>query len=190
MFLLFIAANAISDLYRELRQRTFERYQTLRDSLVPFIASKAVFAVVMLLLCAALLLGGGGLIFGIRWEQPLALMTLTFGYACFAASFYAVLVAMLPDERRAAVLGNLAVMGLSLMGGCLFPPQQLPAFLRENITTHLPSYWFVDTMRDLQYGDTNVAWRVTLLKLVAVSAVLIMVAAMLFRRKFKTGLRA
>ena len=46
MFLLFIAGSAMSDLYRELRQHTFERYQTLRDSLTPFLASKAVFAVV------------------------------------------------------------------------------------------------------------------------------------------------
>ena len=70
MFLLFLAGNAMSDLYRELRQRTFERYQTMRDSLVPFLASKAVFAVVMLLLCSGIMLGGGGLIFRIHWQHP------------------------------------------------------------------------------------------------------------------------
>jgi hypothetical protein len=190
MFLLFLASNAMNDLYRELRQRTFERYQTLRDSLVPFIASKAVFTVVMLLLCSALMLGGGGLIFRIHWQQPLALMTLTLGYAGFAAAFYAVLVALMPDERRSAVLNSLAGLGLGMMGGCAFPPQQLPAFLRENITPHLPSYWFVDAMRDLQYGATGTAWGLTMLKLVATSAVLLVLAAVLFRRKFKTGLRA
>jgi hypothetical protein len=190
MFLLFLASNAMNDLYRELRQRTFERYQTLRDSLVPFIASKAVFTVVMLLFCSALMLGGGGLIFRIHWQQPFALMTLTLGYASFAAAFYAVLVALMPDERRSAVLNSLAGLGLGMMGGCAFPPQQLPAFLRENITPHLPSYWFVDTLRDLQYGGTNVAWGLTLLKLVTTSAGLLVLAAVLFRRKFKTGLRA
>lgn len=190
MFLLFLAGNAMNDLYRELRQRTFERYQTLRDSLVPFLASKAVFTVVMLLSCSALMLGGGGLIFRIHWEHPFALMTLTLGYASFAAAFYAVLVALMPDERRSAVLSSLAGLGLGMLGGCAFPPQQLPAFLRENITRHLPSYWFTDTMRDLQYGGADVAWGLTLLKLLATSAVLLVLAAMLFRRKFKTGLRA
>src|SRR5664280_303649 len=53
MFLLFLGGIGMSDLHRELRNRTFERYQTLRDSLAPFIAGKAVFAVVMLLICAA-----------------------------------------------------------------------------------------------------------------------------------------
>ena len=190
MFLLFLAANAMSDLYRELRQRTFERYQTLRDSLVPFLASKVVFAMVMLLLCGATMLGGGGLIFRIHWQQPFALMALTLAYAGFAAALFAVVVALLPDERRAAVLTNLTGMGLGLMGGCVFPPQQLPAFLRENITPHLPSYWFVNAMRDLQYEGTHVAWGFTALKLVAVSGALLVLAALLFRRKFKTGLRA
>jgi len=60
-----------------------------------------------------------------------------------------VVVALMPDERRSAVLSNLAGMGLGLMGGCAFPPQQLPAFLRDYITPHLPSYWFVDAMRGL-----------------------------------------
>jgi hypothetical protein len=190
MFLLFLASNAMNDLYRELRQRTFERYQTMRDSLMPFLASKALFTVVMLLLCSVTMLGGGGLIFHIHWEHPFALMALTLGYASFAASFYAVVVALMPDERRSAVLSNLAGLGLGMVGGCAFPPQQLPAFLRENITPHLPSYWFVDSLRDLQFGAANVAWGLTLLKLFATSVVLLVLAATLFRRKFKSGLRA
>jgi len=190
MFLLFIAGNAMSDLYRELRQRTFERYQTLRDSLVPFIASKAVFAVVMLLLCSAIMIGGGGLVFRIHWQQPLALMTLTVGYTCFAAALFAVLVALMPDERRAAVLNNMAGMALGLVGGCAFPANQLPAFLREHITPLMPSYWFVDTARNLQFGGVNVAWGLVTLKLVLLSVVLLALAAGLFRRRFKMGLRA
>ncbi len=189
MFLLFLAGNAMSDLYRELRQRTFERYQTMRDSLVPFIASKAVFTVVTLLLCSGIMLGGGGLIFRIHWQQPMALMTLTAGYTCFAAALFAVLVALMPDERRAAVLNNLAGMALGLVGGCAFPARQLPAFLREHITPWMPSNWFVETARNLQYGGANAAWGLVALKFVLLSVVLLALAAFLFRRKFKMGLR-
>ncbi len=190
MFLLFLAGNAMSDLYRELSQRTFQRYQTLRDSLVPFLAGKAVFAFVMLLLCSAIMLGGGGLIFRIDWQQPWALLALTAGYVAFAATLFAVFVALMPDERRAAVLTNLAGMGLGLVGGCAFPPQQLPAFLREHITPLMPSYWFVDTARNLQDGGAGVAWGWVVLKLALLSLALLVLAAFLFRRKFKTGWRA
>jgi ABC-type multidrug transport system permease subunit len=180
----------MSDLYRELRQRTFERYQTMRDSLVPFIASKAVFAVVMLLLCSGIMLGGGGLIFRIHWQHPLALMALVAGYTCFAAALFALLVAIMPDERRAAVLNNMAGMALGLVGGCAFPASQLPVFLREHVTTLMPSYWFADTASHLQFGDENVAWGLVTLKLVLLGVVLLALAAVLFRRKFKMGLRA
>ena len=190
MFLLFIAGNAMSDLYRELRQRTFERYQTMRDSLVPFIASMAVFAVVMLLLCSGIMLGGGGLIFRIHWQHPLALTALAAGYACFVAALFALLVALMPDERRAAVLNNLAGMALGLAGGCAFPANQLPAFLREHVTPLMPSYWFVDTARNLQFGGENVAWGLVALKLVLLGVVLLALAAVLIRRRFKMGLRA
>jgi ABC-type multidrug transport system permease subunit len=190
MFLLFLGQNAMTDLHRELRQRTFERYQTLRDSLLPFIAGKAVFAVVMLLLCSAVMLVGGGLIFRIHWQQPLALMALTLGYACFTAAFFAVLVALVPDERQAGVLNNIAGMALGLIGGCAFPPQQLPAFLRDHITPLMPSYWYADTMRSLQYGSPGIAWGLVAVKLAGLSVVLVALAAILFRRRFKAGLRA
>jgi hypothetical protein len=190
MFLLFLGSIGMSDLHRELRVRTFERYQTMRHSLAPFIAGKAVFTVVMLLLSSAVMLGGGGLIFRVHWLQPFALVSLAFGYACFTAGLFAVLVAVVPDERRAGVLNNIAGMALGIMGGCAFPPQNLPAFIRDHITPFMPSFWFVETARHLQFGGTHIAWGLVTLKLVAASVALVGLAAVLFGRRFKKGLRA
>jgi ABC-type multidrug transport system permease subunit len=189
MFLLFLASNAMIDFHRELRQRTFERYQTMRQQLWPFIVSKIGFTVVVLLLCSAVMLGGGGLIFHIHWPHALALLALTFGYACFVAALFATLVALVPDERHANVLNNVAGMALGLVGGCAFPPQQLPAFLREHITPLLPSGWFAETLRNLECGSGDAPWLFVSLKLAVVSAVLIGLAAILFRRRFKNGLK-
>lgn len=190
MFLLFLAGNGMADLHRELRNRTFERYHTLQQRLLPFVASKVVFTAVMLLLCSAVMLGGGGLIFRIAWQQPVALVALTVGYACFAAGLFALLVALVPDERRAAVLNNIAGMLLGLAGGCAFPPDQLPAFMREHLTPHLPSFWFVNTARNLQAGIAGVAWGSVTLELIGLGAVLTGLAVLLFHRRFKKGLRA
>ncbi len=190
MFLLFLAGNGMADLYRELRLHTFERYHTLQQRLLPFVAGKVAFAVVMLLLCSAVMLGGGGLIFRIHWQQPLALAALAIGYACFAAGLFAFLVAVMPDERRAAVLNNIAGMLLGLAGGCAFPPDQLPAFMRQHLTPLLPSYWFVNTARNLQAGVAGVAWGPVTLELIGLGVVLTGLAVFLFHRRFKTGLRA
>ena len=102
----------------------------------------------------------------------------------------AVLVALMPDERRAGALNTIIAMALGLAGGCAFPPQALPAFLRKHITPLLPTYWFVDTARSLQSSDGEVAWGLALLKLVVVSAVLLALAAILLRRQFRLGVRA
>ncbi len=190
MFLLFIAANGLSDLHREVRLHTFERYHTLRHALAPFVAGKVVFAVVLLLLSSAVMLGGGALAFRIQWQHPLALAVLTLGYAGFAAGFMAVLTAMVADERAVNVLSNIAGMALALVGGCAFPPQQLPTFLREHITPMLPTYWYADTVRNLEFGNTNVPWLLVTLKLTGLSVLLIALAAFLFRRRFRKGLRA
>lgn len=189
MFLLFLASNAMTDLHREIRQRTLARYHTLQHRLTPFVAGKIVFTVVVLLICGTILLGGGGLIFRVEWQHPVALVLLTVGYAFFAAGLMAVLVALIPDERKAGALNTVIGMGLGLAGGCMFPPQALPAFLREHITPLLPTYWFVDTARNLQYSGGDVAWGLTLTRLLALGLILLVLAALLFRRQFRAGVR-
>jgi len=102
----------------------------------------------------------------------------------------ALLVSLMPDERRGGALSTLAAMALGLVGGCAFPTRNLPVFLREHVTPLLPSYWFTDTVRRLNFGDANVPWLLASLKLAVVSVALIGLAAHVFRRRFKTGSRA
>lgn len=189
MFLLFLANNAMTDLHHEMRFRTLERYQTLREQLFPFIVGKVVFAVVFLLICAAVILGGGGLIFHVEWQHPLAIASLALGYACCCAGIMAVLVALMPDERRATTLNSVLVMLMSFAGGCMFPSRQLPALVQNYITPLMPSFWFVDAARGISEGDV-IPWGLVTLKLLITSAVFIAIAVVVFQQKFKRGLRA
>ena len=188
-FLLFLGQIGMTDLHKELRKRTLERYQTLRTSLFPFIASKAVFSMVMLVLCSLILLGGGGLVFQVHWRQPLSMIPLTIGYICFVTGLFAVLVALVPDERRATALNNIAGMAVGLIGGCLFPSENLPAFVRDHLTPLMPSAWFAGGIRSLHFGGGEVAWGLATVKLVALSVLLLTLAAALLRRKVQSGSR-
>jgi ABC-type multidrug transport system permease subunit len=190
MFLLFLASTGMADLHHELAARTFERYHTLQQRLAPFLVGKLVFVVVMLLGCGAIMLGGGGLLFGIRWQHPGVLVLLVTGYAVFAAGFMAVFAALIPDRRRADALTNIVAMAVGLAGGCAFPPQGLPDFLRHYITPGLPSYWLAEGIRQLEFGRGPFAWGWTLLGLLLLGAALLGLAAALFRRRFAAGLRA
>jgi ABC-type multidrug transport system permease subunit len=184
MFLLFLASHAVTDLLRELQFRTFERYQTMQQHVLPFVAGKLIFGVVLVLVCAAILLGGGGLAFRIQWEHPWALALLTFTYACFATALMAFLVALMPDERRAGVLTNIVGMMLAMAGGCMFPREQLPRFMADQITPLLPSAWFVDAARHLQFEGTGPgAW--VLLKFGLATALFLAAAVAVFARRVR-----
>ena len=190
MFLLFVASSGMTDLYRELRFHTFERYHTVRQDLLPFVGGKVVFTVVLLLISSVIMLGGGSLIFRFDWRHPLALAILVLSYACFAASFMAAMTASVTNERVADAMTTVTAMALGIAGGCAFPPENLPSLLRYHIGPHLPSYWFSDTVRRLQDSAAHVPWVLASLKLAGVGLLLIVAAALLFRRRFRRGVRA
>jgi ABC-type multidrug transport system permease subunit len=190
MFLLYIADNATRDLYRELRFRTLERFRTLREGLWPFVAGKAVFAIVAVLAGAAILLGGGALVFGFAWRRPLALAVLVLAYAVFAAGFMGLLAALAGSERRAEILNNVIVMVVSMAGGCMFPPQQLPAFLRERVMPAMPTAWFTVAARSLQDDPAFAGWAGASARLGAVGVAMLVLATVLLRRRLERGARA
>jgi hypothetical protein len=184
MFLLFLADVAMRDLSRELQQRTFQRFCTLPPGPTVFVASKVVFTLVIVLLSAAILLGGGGLIFGIHWTRPGIVALLATAFAVFAGGLLALAAALSAGARGAEVVNNIALMLLGLAGGCAFPANALPDFLRLHVTPLLPPAWFIEAVRGAQFGgaDANL-WPLAALKLAVLGALLTMLAAWLFRRK-------
>lgn len=190
MFLLYIADNAMRDLYRELRFRTLDRFRTLHEGVLVVIVGKATFAVTAVLLGAAILFGGGALLFRFAWQRPLALSVLVLAYALFAAGFMGLLAALAGTERRAEVINNVLVMVASLAGGCMFPPQQLPAPMREHVTPLLPTAWFAAAARALQEGDGSPGWVLAAAQLAGLGAALLLLAAVLLQRRLRQGARA
>jgi len=185
MFLLMLANQGMTDLHREVWKRTFERYNTLHDNLLPFVAGKALFTAVIVSLGAAIILTGGAWLFHFRWPRPLELGLLTLAYVCFATGLMAVTVAIMPDERRANALNNILSMLLSMAGGCMFPPNQLPAAMREHLSPLLPTYWFATAARELWWFGGS--WFIPAAKLVALGALCLAGAAFLFKRRFEKG---
>ena len=53
----------------------------------------------------------------------------------------------------------------------------------------MPSFWFCDTVRNLEIGNANVPWLFATLKLGLLGTLFIAIAVILFRRRFKQGLR-
>jgi len=139
--LLFLADNAMRDFYRELNFRTLARFRTLHEGLLAFVAGKVIYALAIVVLGAVILLGGAALIFQFQWQHPGALGVLVLVYALFGAGLMGFIAALAGHERHADRMNNLMVMILALAGGCMFPPEQLPGFVRDHVMPLMPTAW-------------------------------------------------
>lgn len=189
MFLFFIAGNAMTDLLLENRVGTLARYHTTHDSLTPFIASKVVTTWILLAAGCSIMLGGGGLIFGITWKHPGALALLAAAYCLFACGFMALTVSLARTERRADVFCNMAGMFMGLAGGCAFPKDQLPAFIRDHISPFTPPDWFVGSVRGLEFAGAAPSWIGKAGLMAVLGLALAVVAAWILRRQLEKGVR-
>jgi ABC-type Na+ efflux pump permease subunit len=189
MFLFFIAGTAMTDLLREQRLGTLGRYHTTHDSLAPFIAAKVVSTWALLSAGSLILLGGGGVIFKMSWQRPDALAILAGAYCLFACGFMSLAVALARTERRADVFCNLAGMFLGLVGGCAFPKDQLPAFIRDHVSPLTPPNWFVEAVRGLEFGGTSADWAAKAALMAGLGVALAALAAWILRRQLEKGVR-
>jgi len=190
MFLLMLADQAIRDQQREVSTGTLDRYRTLRDKLLPFVMSKAVFAVVLVAIGSLILFGGGVWIFGIHWEKPIQMSALVVAYGVFAAGLMAFIGSLTRSERRGDSVNSMLIMCLSFLGGSFFPARQLPAVFREHVVPLMPNNWFIEAVRELQGGGASMPWDWAVLKLVLVGLAFMIAAAWIFQRALTKGVRA
>src|ERR1051326_3559208 len=190
MFLLFLADHAIRDLYHELRTRTLERFRTVHDRLLPFVISKVLLALAIVGLGSIVMFGGSVLIFGIHWKRPLEMAVVILAFGLFASGFMAAIAALARNERRANALNGVIVMCLSFVGGSFFPARQLPPFFRDHLSPLMPNYWFIESLRSLQWGGGEILWLGPALKLFFFGLALVIGAAWVFQRALAKGLRS
>jgi len=190
MFLMFLADVAMRDLHREARYRTLERYNTLPPGMTRFVASKVAFTFLILAIGCVVLLGGGSLLFGFQWKDPVAVAVLATALSLFAGGLMAALNAWVGGEKKADVINSMVAMALGMAGGCAFPAESLPAFLRENITPWLPPNWFVEALRASQFdGYPGSGWPVLAGRMMILGLVLTVLAAWRIRRRLEQGVR-
>lgn len=190
MFLLFIADNAVRDLYREQRFQTFQRFRTLHHGLFIFIGGKVVFAMAILLISSLILFGGGSVIFRFDWQNPIALMMLAVAYALFASGFMSLIASLAGTERRADTLNTIIAMGMGLTGGCMFPREQLPSLLGNHITPWMPTFWFADAVRLLHTNPATRSWLLSAVMLAGLGMILVALAAWIFQQRLQQGARS
>jgi len=189
MFMLMIADNCMRDLYKESRNRTLERFRTMREGLWQFVAVKVAYTIVVLLLAVIIILGSGSVLFGFGWQQYGPTIALVVCYSMFGAGFMGFIAALAGKERRADMLNTMIVIFLAACGGAMWPVESLPPFIRNYITPISPPYWFSNELRVLQMNPTESNWVGTCTLLIGLGVLAIAGAATLFRLRLERGIK-
>lgn len=187
MFLLFTADSAIRDLYKEVENKTFNRFRSINQNVMLFVTSKVIYALIILMIGGFIIFGGGGIIFQIDWENPFLIGVAVFAYALFAAGFMAFLASIAKTEKRADTINAAIIMGIAFAGGSFFPASELPAFVGTYISPLMPNFWFIETLRELQSGNGGTAWMPHVLKLIITGIVLVTISSVSLNRHFRKG---
>ncbi len=149
MSVLFVAIRAVTDLYEDQRTGMLRRQLSTPLPIAWIVAAKIVFAVLFSVSVMAILVAAGA---ALGWFQSsfdglgLFVHTLSFGLA--AAGLMTLLVSLVRTEKQAGILSWIVVMVMSVLGGSMFPADQLPAFAQPFSRLTL-NYWAVEGYLDL-----------------------------------------
>jgi ABC-2 type transport system permease protein len=104
-----------------------------------------------------LLVGFGMLVLKVNWGRaPAALAVILAATALAAAALGTTLGTFVKSEAQAGGLSILAGMILALLGGCWYPLELFPPFIRSAVNV-LPTTWAMQGMIDIVLGGKGLS---------------------------------
>jgi ABC-2 type transport system permease protein len=146
----FIPLAGISALFAyERRQGTLSRLLTTPTARGTYLFGTIIGQVLMALVQMALLLAFGILVMKLNWgREPLGLAVVLVPFALAAAALGTSLGTFIKSEGQANGLSIMTGMVFALLGGCWYPIELFPEFVRSAVKV-LPTTWAMQGMLDL-----------------------------------------
>ncbi len=190
LFLLFLADMGVRDLFTEKELKTAERFIIINGGSAPMVVSKCLLAMMIVILGALILLWGAGALFGIIWKNSFIMLILVLAYGLCCAGLMAALSAFLGSEKKANVLNAGVLMTVGFLGGSMLPIENLPTFVAQNLSPHMPNYWLSRSILNLQYGMDGPLWSIAAVKMAVVGIVFLVIAAFMLNRQAFAGVKS
>lgn len=146
----FVPLLGISGLFAYERQKgTLRRLLTTPTQKATYLLGTIAGQVLLALVQMLLLVGFAILVLHLRWgDSPAALAAILVTTALAGAALGTTLGALTRSEGQANGLSWMLGMVLALLGGCWYPGELFPAFVR-NATKVLPTTWAMQGMLDI-----------------------------------------
>jgi linearmycin/streptolysin S transport system permease protein len=140
------------------------------------IAGETLGRVLVSLVQAAIIVGGSALFFGVRWGQPLGVLSVVLLFSLVGAGAGIFLGTLFANEQQAIGVSLLFGMGLGALGGCMVPLEVFSPTMRR-IAHFTPHAWGNDAFAKLVGDGASLAAILPQLAVLAAFAVVLLALA-------------
>jgi ABC-2 type transport system permease protein len=185
-WILFIGQGAMQEVLQEKETRVLPRILACPVTPGQYVLSKMLRCFVLCSLAAILLLVSSALLFGLKWGNPLKLAVAMAAWGVSMTGLLALIFALAHTKEQANVLSPLVLLVCAMLGGSMFPYENLPAFLQK-LGQYVPNRWAVLALQGVARSKPLAELVGPLAGLVALGAGGSLLAFFLFKRRLADG---
>jgi ABC-2 type transport system permease protein len=143
---LFIGQGPFQEVLQEKESRISARILASPVTPGQYVLAKMLTCFILCGLATIFLIVTSALLFGIRWGNLLALAAAVLVWAGSMTGLLALIYAAVRTREQANVLSSMVLMLFAMLGGSMFPYENLPGFL-QMIGRFTPNRWAVLVLR-------------------------------------------
>jgi ABC-2 type transport system permease protein len=185
-WILFVGQGPMQEVLQEKESRVLPRILACPVTPGEYVLSKMLRCFVLCCLAAILLLVSSALLFGVKWGNSLKLAVTVATWAGSMTGLLALIYALARTKEQANVLSPMVLILFAMLGGSMFPYENLPAFLQA-LGQFTPNRWAVLALQGVARAKPMAELAGPLGGLVALGAVGSLLAFFLFKWRLTDG---
>ncbi len=188
-FMLFGVGAIAASLLREMRSGTAQRLLLMGATAGDILLSKLLYSVIMGSFQLFVMMVYGWLIFSLQiWDHLPAMLFMIVVTAATMSAVGLVISALSSTEEQAGGIQVVVILSMSAIGGAMFPSFMLPNIIKM-IGKVTPVFWAMQGFNDIFWRDQGIPGILMESGIcLAMTAVMTVVAVMVFRRRLATEL--
>lgn len=185
-WVMFVGQGSLQEVVQEQENRILTRVLSCPVTAGQYILSKMLRCFALCSVVIVLLLVSSGLLFGIRWGNPVKLVPVILLWSGSMTGLVSLIFALARTREQANVLSPVVLMLFAMLGGSMFPYENLPAFLRL-VGQFTPNRWAVLVLQGVVHSRPLAELTPPFAGLMAVALGGGALAYVLFKRRLAPG---
>lgn len=144
-WILFIGQVPMQEILQEKERRILPRILACPVTLGQYVCAKMLRCFVLCSLATVLLIATSALLFGVKWGPVPKLAVVVVIWSGSMTGLMALIQSLARTREQANVISPLVLMVLAMLGGSMFPYENLPRLL-QLVGQYTPNRWAVLTM--------------------------------------------